>query len=410
MAFLPSTSSAKTASEWLAHCTVEAEKNGESDQIISIGPPISQRPIADNPDGFIDRIDSIESVTPNAQSIPRYLSMKGDWRAIHESTGSGEGIKVGVCDTGASRFQIQAGELSNVVDGRDFTGSRNGWYDVHGHGTHVACAIGAQDDKQGIIGVAPNCELLIAKVLGDQGSGSSSSIAAGVRWLADAGCDVINMSLGGGGVSQTIESAVVYARSKGVIVVASLGNSGNQGAGHPGTSLNTIGSAAIDYNWQTANFSSRYGGQEKPILADFGVQTLSCGLCGRSGCTWVRMSGTSMSAPVTSGTLALVKSWHKKRGHSYADLNEFYASLRPAVKQLQSYRETGHGWLDVEKLIAMTPPEPPDCCKPEPDPEPENPKPSGTYQVIVTDRKAYILKEGPRFEQISKAALMELVD
>ena len=71
------------------------------------------------------------------------------------------------------------------------------------------------------------------KVLSSSGGGTVSDIAEAIKFAADNGADVINMSLGGGGESQLMEEAIDYAHSKGVVIIAAAGNSGESSASYP---------------------------------------------------------------------------------------------------------------------------------------------------------------------------------
>jgi major intracellular serine protease len=90
----------------------------------------------------------------------------------------GEGVRVAVLDTGVEANHPDL--AGSIDDARDFTGSRFGSEDRVGHGTHVAGTIAARQNDQGVVGVAPDCRLLVAKVLGDDGSGSGRSVAEGI--------------------------------------------------------------------------------------------------------------------------------------------------------------------------------------------------------------------------------------
>ncbi|MBI3463995.1 MAG: S8 family serine peptidase, partial [Planctomycetes bacterium] len=84
----------------------------------------------------------------------------------------GQGIKVAVLDTGVD---LDHPDLAAAIDeARDFTDSPSGPRDRNGHGTHVAGTIAARRNEAGVVGVAPECHLLIGKVLGDDGSGALS--------------------------------------------------------------------------------------------------------------------------------------------------------------------------------------------------------------------------------------------
>ena len=116
----------------------------------------------------------------------------------------------------------------------------------------------------GVAGTAPDAKLLAVKVLTDDG-GSFEEIAAGIRWSADHGADVINMSLGAlpgvqaleitGAISDAKE-AIDYARSKGVVVVAAAGNDFASICGSPSFSDGALCVTSTDRNEQRSSFSN----------------------------------------------------------------------------------------------------------------------------------------------------------
>ena len=99
----------------------------------------------------------------------------------------GEGVKVAVVDTGIDPNHPDFD--SRILAVRDFTNPSGTGRDGHGHGTHVASTIlGSGAASAGrYIGVAPEAELLVAKVLADNGSGMTSNVMAGVEWAVQAG-------------------------------------------------------------------------------------------------------------------------------------------------------------------------------------------------------------------------------
>ena len=120
----------------------------------------------------------------------------------------GWGIKVAVIDTGVDCSHADL--VGGCAYGANFVNAALA-LDDHGHGTHVAGTIGARDNGQGVIGVAPEVELYAVKVLDANGSGSWSAVAAGIDWAVQNGMNVISMSLGGTAGSQAVADAVAAA-------------------------------------------------------------------------------------------------------------------------------------------------------------------------------------------------------
>lgn len=243
----------------------------------------------------------------DAMQIPRYLTRLGDYEKLQKFFGSGEDVMIGMLDTGIAKTHMEkGGELYNRgIVAKDFTGSSSGFDDRNGHGTHVFHSM-----LSSVIGMAPKAQGRVAKVLSDQGSGSSTWIAAGLRWVkeefdkSDAKILLVNMSLGGG-FSSTISNAVnEIIADDNVIVFAAIGNSGgsdtDERGGFPGALESTLGIGALDFNERSASFSSR---SKFVDYADFGVSILSCGTRKNQ---YRRLSGTSMATPMACATAALI--------------------------------------------------------------------------------------------------------
>lgn len=156
--------------------------------------------------------------------------------------------------------------------------------------THCCGIIAARDNALGVVGVAPKANLVIGKVLGDSGSGSSQSVAAGVKWAADQGVDIISMSLGSSQPDSSIKSAIQYAVGKGVYVVCAAGNDGPgpNTVDYPGRWPEVIAVASTNQAGQVSNYSSR--GPEVDIAAP-GEQIVSTYLNG----TLAKLSGTCLA-------------------------------------------------------------------------------------------------------------------
>jgi thermitase len=141
------------------------------------------------------------------------------------------------------------------------------------------------------------------KVLGDNGSGTWSSVANGIIWAADNGARVINLSLGGTSHSTTLENAVNHAWGRGAVIVAAAGNSNTSTLTYPAAYANVIAVGATDQNDARASFSNF--GTWVDVAAP-GVDILST--TPRVGRTdqYATKSGTSMAAPFVAGLAGLV--------------------------------------------------------------------------------------------------------
>jgi serine protease len=226
----------------------------------------------------------------------------------------GRGVTVAVIDTGIAcenfdEFQ-KATDLASTrcVEGRNFVSKGKRANDDHGHGTHVAGTI-AQSTHNGLgaSGLAFGARLMPVKVLSGNGWGTTTGVADGIRWAADNGAQVINLSLGSPRDSRVLQAAIDHAKEKGVVVVAAAGNSGGS-VGYPGASKGVIGVSATDEENQLAWFSSRGDGVD---IAAPGVNVLQQTICnrGRNGCeVFPKYNGTSMASPHVAGAAAMLVS------------------------------------------------------------------------------------------------------
>ena len=173
------------------------------------------------------------------------------------ATTRGAGVTVAVVDSGVlGNHEDLAG---SVLQGTDLVGSGNGWNDELGHGTHVAGVIAAHvSNGLGIIGAAPSVKILPVRVLDGGGSGQSSDVAEGIIYAADHRARVINLSLGGTNADAGTRTAIQYAVSKGSVVLAAAGNSGQSGSPriYPGAFPEVVAVGAVDVHSQRAAFSN----------------------------------------------------------------------------------------------------------------------------------------------------------
>jgi thermitase len=178
-------------------------------------------------------------------------------------------VKVAIVDSGVDcllpDFQGRLAAEKSFVGGDPCT-------DTEGHGTFIAGIIAANLDTQGIAGIAYTSQLLIAKVVQNDGTIPLEAEAAGIRWAADSGARVINLSLGGvrdpqhpnrDTFSAREASAVAYAYAKGAVVVAAVGN-GDEAfsepwpyASYPAALPHVIGVSALTQSGAVPDYSNR---------------------------------------------------------------------------------------------------------------------------------------------------------
>lgn len=201
--------------------------------------------------------------------------------------------------------------------------------DKNGHGTHVAGIIAAvTNNNTGVAGVAPGAKILPVRVLDADGSGTTDQIAAGVRYAADQGADVINLSLGvlSGvdkaakilGALDVVYESFAYAASKGAVVVAAAGNDSAPFCAEPSGADGVICVGATDRNdlkaWYS-NFDASTlqtyvvapGGQGSVFCSEAIYSTYLRGAgstCATDG--YEAIDGTSMAAPHVAGVAALL--------------------------------------------------------------------------------------------------------
>jgi subtilisin len=269
-----------------------------------------------------------------AQTLPTGVD-RIDADSSSTAAGNGSGsvdVPVAVLDTG---IQTNHRDL-NVVGGKDCSGLIfKNFNDGNGHGTHVAGTIGAKDNGDFVVGVAPGAPLYAVKILNNPGFGSTSTVVCGIDWVtanaASLGIKVANMSLGGGGAddgncgnsnNDAMHKAICNSVKAGVTYVVAAGNdganfsgtvpaaydevltvtaiadfNGQPGGGAAATCRSDVDDTAADFS----NFTTSGSPDAGHTIAGPGV----CILSTWKGSSTNTTSGTSMASPHVAGTAAL---------------------------------------------------------------------------------------------------------
>jgi serine protease len=313
----------------------------------------------------LEATDLVEEAEPNyvyrALGFPNDPLYPQQWnlKAIHMEDAwqraNGEGAVVAVIDTGIAR-NLPDLRQTEFVDGYDFVNDNREASDDQGHGSHVAGTIAqSTDNGEGVAGIAYRARLMPVKVLDGQGYGTLADVAEGIRYAADHGANVINLSLGGGGDSPVLRDAVDYAARKGVVLVCAAGNEDSPSSSYPAAYGNCLSVAATGPSGERSFYSNygrsvnisapggdKRGGPEGGILQN----TLDPA---DGNPVYASYQGTSMAAPHVAGVAALL---YSAGVHDATTIRKaLLSSARTATDDWRN--EHGTGRLDARAALAI---------------------------------------------------------
>ncbi len=276
----------------------------------------------------------------------------------------GKGAIVAVIDTGVAyennKKGIRARDFAETkfTKGLDVVNGDSMPNDDQGHGTHVAGTIAeSTNNKEGVAGIAFEATIMPIKVLSATGGGSSADIGEGIRWAADHGAKIINMSLGGPFPDKLMRSACTYAAKKGVTIVCAAGNSGREGVGYPAAFPECIAVSSVGPKGDLSFYSTwgkevaiaapggdkQVGGESGGILQN----TINRDSDGKLTDDYFAYQGTSMASPHVAGVAALIVS------EGVTDPKDVKAILQKSAQSKSPSNKYGAGILDASSAVKL---------------------------------------------------------
>jgi len=262
-----------------------------------------------NPGGVFGPPSSPQSGTNRAD-----IKAREGW----EETWGSDSVIIAILDTGAD-FNHPDLDDKLFSNGYDFINDDPDPIDDHGHGTIVAGIAAAETNNgEGIAGVAWNCKILPIKIVDNTGWSDVSTEIDGINWAILNGADVINLSLGGPGVSQSEQDAIRAAYNNGVVVVAAAGNDG-VATYYPAAYPECMAVAATNSSDERVTFlntatdplpwESNYGSEiDVAAPGDWVLSLYPTSLTTPPFLPYTWASGTSLSTPHVAGLAALIRS------------------------------------------------------------------------------------------------------
>lgn len=287
---------------------------------------------------------------------------------VHGNGNLGTGVKVCVIDSGIDYTHSEF--AGRYMGGYNFVAGTSDPFDDRGHGTHVSGTVLAARNSAGVVGVAPEAQLLAYKILDQNGQGYVSDAIAALQSCIQAGGQVTNSSFGtSSDPGSDIRQAYDNAELAGLVNVAAAGNQSSffrtcNAISFPARYSSVIAVTATDTSNAIASFSCR--GPEAELAApgvniNSTVPTGSCANCASSG--YRTLSGTSMASPHVAGVAALVIAAGIADTNSNGRISdEVRARLQSTATDLGAAgRDSlyGYGLVNAELAAPSAPPAPP---------------------------------------------------
>jgi len=286
-----------------------------------------------------------QEAAASGQTLPWGID-RIDADVAHAAGATGAGADVGVIDGGIddTHPDLEGNLADPAVDGNHEAwntcrGDCNyPWSDRGDHGTHVAGTIAAADGDSGVVGVAPEATLHALKVCGANGGCQTSAVVEAIRYAADQGWDVVNLSLGTAQESPALQAAGQYALEAGVLPVAAAGNLGRpDSVEYPASYDEFLAVSATTIEDGIAGFSST--GSEVDLAAP-GSSVCSAAVGGHRV-----LDGTSMASPHVAGAAAQLMADGYSHREARGRLLETAEDLGLAAS------EQGEGLVDVAAAL-----------------------------------------------------------
>ncbi|CAN3980838.1 hypothetical protein KPATCC21470_3493 [Kitasatospora purpeofusca] len=292
-------------------------------------------------------VSRADSVRDSQWPLATYRAESAVW-----PVSQGDGVTVAVIDSGVLKDHRDL--TGQVLAGKDFTGANtDGTVDTNGHGTGMASLIAGHGhgDGAGIMGLAPKAKILPVRIpMEGESLSPQSELAMAIRYAADHGASVINMSIGGLSRTDPEERAAVkYAVDKDVVLVASTGNE-TSSVLYPAAFPGVVAVGAVDQNGQL--WSKSNVGPETTLVAP-GVEIPRAGA--KSTSAQGIANGTSDATAYVSATAALIRAKYPQLSAGQVINRMIKSASAPGDGSAVPSNRYGYGVLAPAKALEVNP-------------------------------------------------------